>query len=121
MLITAALTSTLTSRVKREAKVAQMRERRIQLLYENNKRLILARNHLQIIECGEEGLVKTLNRNIAISILDEKQQLSPCSIYSFEENEYHPLFHTTNCQYKCDTSSSKSSNEVFQFKHFVGR
>lgn len=94
MLLTTIIISTLTSRIQRAIKQSLMREHQIQLLYENNKKLLLARNEAQIIDCCGIGLMEILNRNIAISLLTKEKKLSPPQIYTFKEHPYTMLFNS---------------------------
>jgi two-component system sensor histidine kinase KdpD len=79
MLIAAIITSTLTSRVKTQAKISFIRENRMQILYKINKSLLAARNKKQVVEFCGNNLVDMFNRAIMIAILDDKNNLQkPC-------------------------------------------
>jgi len=79
MLIAAIITSTLTSRVKSQAKISLIRENRIEILYKINKSLITARNKKQVVEFCGGNLVDMFDRTIMIAILDDKNNLqNPC-------------------------------------------
>ena len=79
MLIAAIITSTLTSRVKSQAKISLIRENRMQILYKINKSLLTARNKKQVVEFCGDNLVDMFNRTIMIAILDHKNNLQkPC-------------------------------------------
>lgn len=79
MLIAAIITSTLTSRVKTQAKISFIRENRMQILYKINKSLLTARNKRQVVELCGDNLVDMFNRAIMIAILDDKNNLQmPC-------------------------------------------
>lgn len=79
MLIAAIITSTLTSRVKTQAKISLIRENRMQILYKINKSLLTARNKKQVVEFCGENLVDMFDRTIMIAILDDKNNLQkPC-------------------------------------------
>ncbi len=58
MLISAVITSTLTSKIKREIKLSNMREQRIKLLYKNNKNLLKAKNKESLLEREEKNSKK---------------------------------------------------------------
>lgn len=79
MLIAAIITSTLTSRVKTQAKISLIRENRMQILYKINKSLITARNKNQVVEFCGDNLVIMFDRTIMIAIIDHKNNLQePC-------------------------------------------
>ncbi|WP_258876461.1 DUF4118 domain-containing protein [Clostridium sp. CM028] len=81
MLIAAIITSTLTSRVKSQAKISYIRENRMQILYKINKSLLTARNKKQVVEFCGDNLVDMFNRNIMIAIVDDKNNLQQPSEY----------------------------------------
>ena len=79
MLISAIITSTLTSRVKSQAKISYIREKRMQILYKINKSLLTARNKKQVVEFCGDNLVDMFNRTIMMAIVDDKENLqNPC-------------------------------------------
>ncbi len=80
MLITSIITSALTSKVKEEAMISLLREKRIELLYESNKKLLKARNKNQVIQFCGESLVEILDKNIIICI-EEEGELQEGDIY----------------------------------------
>lgn len=49
MLMAAIITSTLTSRIKREVRLSHKREKMIRLLYENNKTLLKAKIKIKLL------------------------------------------------------------------------
>ncbi|MBZ9609843.1 DUF4118 domain-containing protein [Clostridium estertheticum] len=81
MLIAAIITSTLTSRVKSQAKISYIRENRMKILYKINKSLLTARNKKQVVEFCGDNLVDMFNRNIMIAIVDNKNNLQQPSEY----------------------------------------
>ena len=87
MLIAAIITSTLTSRVKTQAKISFIRENRMQILYKINKSLLTARNKNQVVEFCGDNLVDMFNRTIMITIVDDKNNLQKPSVYNFN-NQY---------------------------------
>ncbi|MGH4137622.1 DUF4118 domain-containing protein [Clostridium sp.] len=92
MLIAAIITSTLTSRVKSQAKISLIRENRMQILYKINKSLLVARNKKQVVEYCEDNLVDMFNRTIMIAILDNKNNLQkPCD-YAVNGGENKDIF-----------------------------
>lgn len=85
MLIAAIITSTLTSRVKTQAKISFIRENRMQILYKINKSLLTARNKKQVVEFCGDNLVDMFNRTIMIAIVDDKNNLQQPSVYKFKD------------------------------------
>ena len=92
MLIAAIITSTLTSRVKAQARISLIRENRMQILYKINKSLLIARNKKQVVEYCGDNLVDMFNRTIMIAILDHKNNLQkPCD-YTVNGEENKDIF-----------------------------
>ena len=92
MLIAAIITSTLTSRVKTQAKISFIRENRMQILYKINKSLLTARNKKQVVEFCGDNLVDMFNRTIMIAILDDKNNLQKPSDYMFNGEDNRNIF-----------------------------
>jgi two-component system sensor histidine kinase KdpD len=87
MLIVAIVTSTLTSRVKRELKSASLREKRTQTLYKINKMLIKVRSISQVIEVGGRGIAKMVNRSVVIYSGISSDNLGEPYVYAFNNDE----------------------------------
>lgn len=92
MLISSIVTSTLTSKIKREVKKSNMREQRIKLLYKNNKNLLKARNKEEIVDICNNSLVNILNRSVATSIVDLEGSLKKPIIFGFKNEDGNGLF-----------------------------
>ena len=86
MLSVAIITSMLTSKVKKEAEIAYIREKRIRLLYTNNKKLLIARNKDQIIELCGKSLVDMCNRSVIIAVKDSRNNLMDPRIFVEESD-----------------------------------
>ncbi len=91
MLITALITSTLTSRVKKEAESCSLREKTIEELYKSNKKLLGARNKKQVLDFSGESLVEILKKDIIILIKDGYEEKY---IYSLKDEELKYTFST---------------------------
>lgn len=89
MLITALITSTLTSRVKKEAESCSLREKTIEELYKSNKKLLGARNKKQVLDFSGESLVEILKKDIIILIKDGYEEQY---IYSLKDEELRYTF-----------------------------
>ena len=63
MLIAAIITSTLTSRVKSQARISLLRENRMLILYKINKSLLQAKNKKQVVEFCGDNLVDMFDQN----------------------------------------------------------
>lgn len=83
MLITALITSTLTSREKKEANICRLREKTIEELYKSNIKLLSARNKKQVLDFSGKSLVEILKKDIIILMKDDKERY----IYSLKNNE----------------------------------
>lgn len=64
MFLIALITSTLTGRIKKQAKLAMERERRTEVLYEINKKLLKTRGLDNIVTLTNEYLVKLFERSV---------------------------------------------------------
>lgn len=92
MLIAAVITSTLTSRIKREARISSIREKRIQLLYEINKGLLKSRNKDQVIEfCGKK-LFEMFNRAVIITVTNSEHIFEESNVYTYDINSNANIF-----------------------------
>ncbi|MBZ9684860.1 DUF4118 domain-containing protein [Clostridium estertheticum] len=112
MLIAAIITSTLTSRVKTQAKISLIRENRMQILYKINRSLLTARNKKQVVEFCEDNLVDMFDRTIMIAILDDKNNLQKPSDYSVNGKYNRDIF-------KSDVEA-KAIEECFKAGKSVG-
>lgn len=82
MLITALITSALTSRVKKEAQTSSLREKTIEELYKSNTKLLCARNKRQVLDFSGESLIEIFKKDIMIFIKDEEKY-----VYSLKNDE----------------------------------
>lgn len=64
MLLVAVITSALTVRIKTQAKLAVERERRTEVLYEINKKLLMTRGLQAIVDLTNETLVRLFERSV---------------------------------------------------------
>jgi len=87
MLIAAIITSTLTSRVKTQAKISCIRENRMRILYKISKSLLTAKNKNQIVEVCGDNLIDMFNRTIMVVIVDDKNNLQKPNVYMLN-NQY---------------------------------
>lgn len=92
MLIAALITSTLTSKIKKEARISFIREKRIKMLYKINKGLLKARNINQIVEFCGENLVDMFSRTIIITMANSLEHLKESCIYAFNNDERANIF-----------------------------
>lgn len=70
MLIATLITSTLASRLKEEAIISAIKEKRIKLLYINNKKLLKSKSKLDIARHCKDSLVDIFNKDVLIVIKD---------------------------------------------------
>jgi two-component system sensor histidine kinase KdpD len=99
MLIAALITSTSTTKIKREIAASNVRESRLQFLYKINNVMMKARSIRQIIDyCGNE-LVKIFHREIIIGYIDPEDKIvKTITIELSEKNQYYKD-HTYNKGY----------------------
>ncbi|EPY6470359.1 DUF4118 domain-containing protein [Clostridium sporogenes] len=95
MLIAAVITSTLTSRIKKEARISSIREKRMELLYYINKGLLKSRNKNQVIEFCGKNLFEMFNRPVIISVANSRHQLEESNNYIFNNNDEANIFQST--------------------------
>lgn len=70
MLLAALITSTLTVRIKTQASLAVQRERRTEVLYEINKKLLITRGLEQIVALTNEYIVNLFGRSVVFFSAD---------------------------------------------------
>ena len=70
MLLVALITSTLTVRIKTQASLAVQRERRTEVLYEINKKLLITRGLEQIVALTNEYIVNLFGRSVVFFAAD---------------------------------------------------
>ena len=92
MLIAAIITSTLTAKAKREARLSSLREKRTQILYQINKGLLKARSINLIAEIGGKDIAKLLNRSVVIATVNSSGDLGEPYIYAFNNDERADIF-----------------------------
>lgn len=73
MLLVAMITSTLTVRIKTEAKLAVQRERRTEVLYEINKKLLATREREGIVDITNHYIVHLFGRSVAFFAKDPQK------------------------------------------------
>ena len=82
MLIATLITSTLASRLKEEARISAIKEKRIELLYINNKKLLKSKSKSDIARHCKDSLVDIFNRDILIVIKDDLSKTIEYNHYS---------------------------------------
>ncbi|WP_331666936.1 ATP-binding protein [Metaclostridioides mangenotii] len=75
MLLVALITSALTVRIKTQAKVAVVRERRTDILYEINKKLLTTRGLENIVELVNEYIVNIFERSAVIYTINSNNKM----------------------------------------------
>jgi two-component system sensor histidine kinase KdpD len=73
MLLVALITSTLTVRIKSEARLAVKREHRTEVLYEINKKLLATRDLDKIVSLMNDYVVRLFERSIVFFTVDPEQ------------------------------------------------
>jgi two-component system, OmpR family, sensor histidine kinase KdpD len=95
MLLAAIITSTLTARVKQEARLSSLREKRTQILYQINKSLLKVRSINEIVEVCGEDIAKLFNRSVIISMVNSANSLEAPYIYKFDDDLYTEIFNSS--------------------------
>ncbi|MHB1315985.1 MAG: DUF4118 domain-containing protein [Christensenellales bacterium] len=80
MLIVALCTSTLTTRIKHESHKAEMREKRIEVLYQNERNLLAVKNMQQVADVTARDISLLFDCSVFIAIADLQQELTIKSI-----------------------------------------
>jgi len=89
MLLVALITSTLTVRIKTQAKLAVQRERRTEVLYEINKKLLITRGLENIVSLTNEYIVNLFNRSVVFFASDSEHGKNGSVIQATEDvNEF---------------------------------
>lgn len=91
MLIVAIITSTLTSKTKEEAMIANLRKKRIEALYKINKKLLGAKCKKQIIDFSGDSLVEMLDKSVMICLAKDNE-LEDINIYYTKDNNLKDIF-----------------------------
>ena len=76
MLMAALITSALTVRVKTQARLAVRRERRTEVLYEINKKLLATRGMDRIVDLTNEYLVNLFGRSVVFFTEDPVERVT---------------------------------------------
>ena len=75
MLIIAIITSTLTTKVKREAEFSRIREKRTETLYNMSRNLLTTRNIDQIISTAAINIANMCGNNVVLKCNAKKMKL----------------------------------------------
>lgn len=92
MLIVAIITSTLTVKVKQEARLSSLREKKTQILYEITKGLLKVRSINQIAEVGGRDIANLFNCSVSIATGNSLDSLGESYIFAFNNDERANIF-----------------------------
>ncbi len=92
MLIVAIITSTQTTKIKKEKNKSLEREKSIQILYNLNKGLLQVKSKKEILEFSAKNISEIFKRSVLIAITNEKKEVEDEIIYSYENDENIILF-----------------------------
>ncbi|MEO3945323.1 sensor histidine kinase KdpD [Gorillibacterium sp. CAU 1737] len=92
MLIVALVTSALTVRIKTQAKLAAERERRTEVLYEINKKLLVTRGLEPIVNLTNDYLINLFQRSVVFYTQDPMDGWAGCTIQPAPEEEQDAAF-----------------------------
>jgi len=85
MLFVALITSTLTVRIKTQARLAVRRERRTEVLYEINKKLLAARGMANIVALINEYIVNLFGRSVVFFTMNPEQRMDGSVIQAADD------------------------------------
>ncbi len=85
MLMVAFITSALTVRIKKQASFAVMKERRTEVLYEINKKLLVTRGLKNIVDLTNEYIIKIFERSVIFYTQDPKNASTEVVLQSPED------------------------------------
>ncbi len=91
MLIVSVITSTLTTKVKRESELSQMREKRNEILYNISRNLLTANNIDQIVSTTAVNISNICNGNVIIYMCEQNNALSEPFVYSISDFDVKKL------------------------------
>ena len=112
MLIAAIITSTLTTKVKREANLASFREKQTQILYQISKILLQAPDVDQTLEIGAKKISESINHSVFITVLTSSNKLSEPCIIKTDVNEL--LFYNGD-----EIRKTIQTNKVLETKNVI--
>ncbi|MEH7109370.1 DUF4118 domain-containing protein [Bacillus sp. JJ1764] len=114
MLIAAIITSTLTTKVKKEASLSSIREKQTQILYQISKNLLQAPDVDQILEIGAKKILESINHSVFITALKSSNGLSEPFILKTDKNEQ--IFYNSDAIRKTiQTNKSLETKNVTYF------
>jgi two-component system sensor histidine kinase KdpD len=112
MLIAAIITSTLTTKVKKEASISSFREKQTQILYQISKNLLQAPDVDQILEICVKKIFESINHSVFITVLTSSNGLSEPYILKTDENE--------QMSYNCDEiRKTIQTNKSLETKNII--
>jgi two-component system sensor histidine kinase KdpD len=85
MLLVALITSTLTVRIKMQARLAVQRERRTEVLYEINKKLLITRGLENIVAMTNKYIVNLFERSVVFFTADPEQGADGITMQASED------------------------------------
>ena len=105
MLIIAIITSTLTTKVKREAEFSRIREKRTETLYNMSRNLLTTRNIDQIISTAAINIANMCGNNVVLYTMDDNNNLAEPYIYAVNDD--------SNIRLLLSENERKAAYEVF--------
>lgn len=82
MFIATLITSSLTYKIKKQARISYIKEKRMKLLYINNKKLFMSKSKRDIVRHCKDSLVDILNKDVLIILKEDDNNLIEYSHYS---------------------------------------
>lgn len=112
MLIVAIITSTQTTKIKREINKSLEREKNIQLLYNLNKGLLQVKSKKEILEFSAKNISEIFKRSVLIAITNEKKEVEDDIIYPYENDENIDLFQISSEKDRAKKIIKESENFI---------
>lgn len=94
MLISAIITSTMTTKAKHETQLSILREQRAQILFQFSKSLLKVRSIHQIADVGVKDIAKLFNRSVIMAPINASDELGEPCIYANDDDERTDLFNS---------------------------
>lgn len=114
MLVAAIITSTSTTKVKKEASLSSLREKQTQTLYQISKNLLQAPTVDHILEIGAKKIFQSINHSVFITVLNLSNKLSEPYILKTDENE-QMFYNCDEIRKTIQTNKSLETKNVIYF------
>ena len=115
MLIVALITSTLTAKIKKEAKESKEKERYAEQLYKVYQKLLVAKNFEEIKTVIAVSIANLLNKSVVLYTVNRENKLDSPFIYQVGEEDRAAIFIDAN-EAKCAKYTVQTKKRIFSEK-----